>query len=173
MPRRSAAKAGARATLGSGVRISSQPQRGCGIPSREVGRKPVGVVSQTVTLPAGTAGDRSQIVTGFQKHRDPRFPPYAFTEHGDIMAANVLNSSRAVQMSLFVVRAFVKMRRAFSDTRELARKLAALEKELKSRLDTHEVAIVEVLRRVMDIFDPPPQPEPKRIGFHTDKESDR
>ena len=51
---------------------------------------------------------------------------------------------------------------------QLARKLAQLEKELKSRLDLHETAIVEVLQRVMDILDPPPQPEPKRrqIGFH-------
>ena len=48
----------------------------------------------------------SQLVMGSQKHRDPRFLPYAFTEHGAIMAANVLNSARAVQMSVFVVRAF-------------------------------------------------------------------
>lgn len=52
--------------------------------------------------------NRSQIATGSQKHRDPRFPPQAFTEHGAIMAATVLNSPRAVQMSVFVVRAFVK-----------------------------------------------------------------
>jgi hypothetical protein len=57
------------------------------------------------------------------------------------MAANVLNSKRAAQMSVFVVRAFVKMRAVLSDNRELARKLAALEKELKERLDVHEVAI--------------------------------
>src|SRR5438128_2678896 len=58
--------------------------------------------------------NRSQIVTGSQKHRDPRFLPYAFTEHGAIMAANVLNSRRAVQMSVFVVRAFVKQRSVYS-----------------------------------------------------------
>jgi predicted amino acid-binding ACT domain protein len=95
--------------------------------------------------------------------------PYVFTEHGAIMAANVLNSSQAVQMSVFVVRAFVKMRGSFSDSRELVKKLAALEKELKSRLDVHEVAIVEVLQRVMTILNPPPPPpEPPRreIGFH-------
>ena len=70
-------------------------------------------------------------------------------------------------MSVYVVRAFVKMRSAFSDSRQLARKLAQLEKELKSRLDLHETAIVEVLHRLMDILDPPPEPEPKRrqIGF--------
>jgi hypothetical protein len=85
------------------------------------------------------------------------------------MAANVLNSHQAVQMSVFVVRAFVKMRSILSESRQLARKLAQLEKELKSRLDLHETAIVEVLQRIMDILDPVPGPEPKRreIGFHT------
>ena len=76
-------------------------------------------------------------------------------------------------MSVFVVRAFLKMRAALSDTRELARKLAALERELKERLDVHEAAIVTILQRVMDILDPPALPEPppkKGIGFQA-KES--
>ena len=119
--------------------------------------------------------NRSQIVTGSQRHRDPRLLPYAFTEHGAIMAANVLNSPQAVQMSVYVVRAFVKMRGVLSDTRTLAKQLADLEADLKSRLDVHKVAIVDILQRVMDILDPPPEPEsPKRqIGFHAkdDKES--
>ena len=54
--------------------------------------------------------NRSQFATGSQKHRDPRYPPFAFTEHGAIMAATILNSSRAVEMSLYVVRAFVRLR---------------------------------------------------------------
>ncbi len=94
--------------------------------------------------------------------------PYAFTEHGAIMAANVLNSPRAVQMSVFVVRAFLKMRALLGDKRELAMQLAALEKELKQRLDVHEAAIVTILQRVMDIIDPPnesPPPEKPEIGF--------
>ena len=117
--------------------------------------------------------NRSQIVTGSQKHRDPRHLPYAFTEHGAIMAANVLNSPQAARMSVFVVRAFIAMRRSFTGSRELARKLAALEKELKERLDVHEAAIVTILQRIMDIFDPPPQPEPpsKQIGFHVRERS--
>ena len=72
--------------------------------------------------------NRSQVVIGSQKHRNPRHRPYAFTEHGAIMAANILNSRRAVQMSVYVVRAFIAMRRTLSDTSEQARKLAALEK---------------------------------------------
>jgi hypothetical protein len=111
--------------------------------------------------------NRSQIATGLQKHRDPRLRPYALTEHGAIMAANVLNSPRAVQMSVFVVRAFLKMRAFLGDKRELAKQLAALEKELKQRLDVHEAAIVTILQRVMDMIDPPltPQPSEPRIGF--------
>ena len=109
---------------------------------------------------------RFQIGT-LKRGQHAKYPPYAFTEHGAIMAANVLNSSRAAQMSVFVVRAFVKMRAALSDNRELARKLAALEKELKERLDVHEAAIVTILQRVMDIIDPPALPEPpkKHIGY--------
>jgi hypothetical protein len=97
-----------------------------------------------------------------------KYLPYAFTEHGAIMAANVLNSPRAVQMSVFVVRAFVRMRGLLSDTRELARRLAALEKELKERLDVHESAIVSILQRIMDLINPPPPSDPPRksIGFH-------
>jgi ORF6N domain len=117
--------------------------------------------------------NRSQIVTGSQKHRDPRLLPYAFTENGAIMAANVLNSPEAVRMSVFVVRAFVQMRDLLGSTKELAKQLAALEKKLTDRLDGHEAAIIEVLRRVMDILDPPPPPpEPprRRIGFQVGPE---
>ncbi len=110
---------------------------------------------------------RSQIVIASQ--RNVRHPPFAFTEHGAIMVANILNGPQAVQMSVFVVRAFIKMRAALTGTRELARKLASLEKELTSRLDTHESAIVDVLQRIMALLEPPPPPPepPKReMGFH-------
>ena len=112
---------------------------------------------------------RSQIVTASAAKRNIRFRPYAFTEHGAIIAATILNSPRAVQMSVFVVRAFVKMRALLTTTGEQARRL---EKELKDRLDVHETAIVDILRRVMDIIDPPPGPEPpqKQIGFHVKEE---
>jgi len=99
--------------------------------------------------------------------------PYAFTENGAIMAANVLNSPEAVRMSVFVVRAFVQMRDLLGGTKELARQLADLEKKLTARLNVHESVIVDVLRRVMEILDPPPlSPEPprRRIGFHVEPE---
>jgi len=110
---------------------------------------------------------RRQIGT-LKRGQHAKYLPYVFTEHGAIMTATILNTPRAVQMSVFVVRAFLKMRLALSNNRELARKLAALEKELKERLDVHEAAIVTILQRVMDIIDPPALPEPpkKDIGYH-------
>jgi len=124
-------------------------------------------------LTRGEAGSlRYQSGTSNTGRGGRRNLPYAFTEHGAIMAANVLNSPQAVRMSVYVVRAFVKMRSVFSDSGQLARKLAALEKDLRSRLDLHETAIVEVLHRLMDLLDPPPEPAPKRpqIGFRADGE---
>jgi hypothetical protein len=112
---------------------------------------------------------RCQIVTSNPGRGGRRYLPFAFTEHGAIMATNILNSLQAVQMSVFVVRAFVKMRGLLTDTRELAKKLASLEKELTSRLDSHESAIFDVLQRIMLLLDPPPTPEvpAKELGFHT------
>jgi len=124
-----------------------------------------------------TPGERAEVVTNCDHLARLRFSPVlprAFTEHGAVMAANVLNSSQAVQMSIFVVRAFLKMRAALSDTRALARKLALLERELKGRLDIHEAAIVDVLQRIMKLLDPPqPPPEPPKpkIGFHVKEDA--
>ncbi len=110
---------------------------------------------------------RSQIVT-LKRGQNVKYSPFAFTEHGALMAANILNSPQASQMSVFVIRAFIKMRSLLTDTRELAKKLASLETELKSRLDTHESAIVDVLQRIMLLLDPPEGPEipAKEMGFH-------
>ncbi|HAS82130.1 MAG TPA: DNA-binding protein [Verrucomicrobia bacterium] len=113
---------------------------------------------------------RSQNAT-MKQGTNIKYLPRVFTEHGALMAANVLNSTRAVEMSVFVVRAFTKMRTALSDTRELARKLATLEREVKSRLDSHDAAIVDVMQRILDLIDPPEHPAPplpppqRKIGF--------
>ncbi len=83
------------------------------------------------------------------------------------MAANVLRSKRAIQMSVFVVRAFIRMRQMLIEQRGLARKLAELEKELTTRIDVHETAISEMFRQIKRLLNPPAEPEPpkKRIGF--------
>jgi hypothetical protein len=83
-----------------------------------------------------------------------------------------LGNGRAIgraRVNVFVIRAFVKMRETLLSTRELAKKLAALEKKLTSRLDVHEAAIVELLQELMQILNPPPPPpgpSRKQIGFH-------
>jgi hypothetical protein len=117
--------------------------------------------------PQFATSNRSQIVTGSQKHRDPRYVPYAFTEHGAVMAATILRSDRAIQMSVFVVRAFIRMRQMLVEQRGLARKLAELEEELTARLDIHETAINEILGQIKRLLSSPPEPQqPKRrIGF--------
>lgn len=112
---------------------------------------------------------RCQIGTSSSRYGGRRFLPYAFTENGAVMAANVLNSPQAVRMSVFVVRAFICMRELLTGSKELAQELKKLEAKLSSRLDVHEVAITEVLRRIMRLLDPPPLPPvpEKQMGFHT------
>ena len=92
---------------------------------------------------------RFQIETSKKTRGGRRYLPHAFTEHGAIMAANILNSERAVEMSVFVVRAFVKMRAALSSDKGLAEELKNLERKLTGRLDAHEIAIVDVLRLII------------------------
>jgi ORF6N domain-containing protein len=109
-----------------------------------------------------------QIATSKARHGGRRKLPYAFTEHGAIMASMVLNAERAVQMSVYVVRAFVRMRALLGERREWLNALRSLEKELRERVNSHEAAIVSILQRLMDIIDPPALPEPRKreIGFH-------
>jgi phage regulator Rha-like protein len=114
---------------------------------------------------------RSQIATS-SSHGGRRYRPYAFTEHGAIMAATILNTERAVQMSLFVVRAFIKMRQAMAANKALLEKLQELEKKLTKRLNAHEQAIVYVLAELRKLMEPPLLPEPKRrpIGFQREED---
>jgi len=84
------------------------------------------------------------------------------------MAANVLNSECAVAMSVYVVRAFVKLREVLASNDELAQKLDDLERKLTGRLDIHEKAILQLFAQIRELLrPPPPQPKPKRrrIGF--------
>jgi phage regulator Rha-like protein len=95
--------------------------------------------------------------------------PLAFTEHGAIMVATVLNSERAVQMSVYVVRAFVRMREMISQNKEIAKQLAGLER----RIDSQDETIVEIVQTIRKLKEAPSrQTEPKSrpIGFVTPKE---
>jgi len=104
--------------------------------------------------------NRSQFVTGSRKHRDPRFPPFAFNEHGAIMVATVLNSPRAVEMSVYVVRAFVQLRELLASNTALARKL----NELEGKLKNHDEAITAILSAIRELMNTPP-PKRRPIGF--------
>lgn len=107
---------------------------------------------------------KSQSATS-SSHGGKRKPPRAFTEHGALMVATLLNSPLAVQMSVFVVRAFVKMREEFAGHRELAVKLAALERNLSARLDGHEQAIQELVETVRLLMEPAVTTTREPIGF--------
>jgi hypothetical protein len=86
--------------------------------------------------------------------------PNAFTEHGAIMVASVLNTKRAIQVSVFVVRAFVKLREMLSTHKELAHKLAELERKLQNH-DESIRSLVVAIRQLMT----PPEPKKRPIGF--------
>ena len=105
-------------------------------------------------------GLRSQIVTSKETRGGRRYLPYAFTEHGAIMAATVLNSERAVEMSVFVVRAFVRLREMLANNRKLAGKID----ELENRLDTHDSTIQDLIEAIKELMTPE-EPPRKRIGF--------
>lgn len=90
-----------------------------------------------------------------------RYLPYVFTEYGAIMAANVLNSRRAVQLSVFVVRAFIKMREQLLNRAEMEKRLTDIEKTLLS----HDTALRNLYQKIRPLLLPPPDPPRKRIGF--------
>jgi len=105
---------------------------------------------------------RSQFATlktGRGQHR--KYLPYVFTEHGAIMAAAVLDTPRAVEMSLYVVRTFVKLREMLASNKELARKL----NELERKLGAHDQAIASILSAIRELMAPPEVPKKRRIGF--------
>jgi phage regulator Rha-like protein len=109
---------------------------------------------------------RSQNATlrlGHGMHR--KYRPYVFTEHGAIMAAMVLNSDRAVEMSVFVVRAFVSLREVLASNAELAHRLDELEARLTQKLETHDQAITGILHMVRSLMNPP---QTRVIGFTGD-----
>jgi len=109
---------------------------------------------------------RSQNVISSDGHGGARYRPFAFTEHGAIMAATVLNSERAIEMSVFVVLAFVRMRRAIAANRQVLAKLA----EVERRLETHDADIQDLMDAIRELINPPDPPR-RRIGFETPSDS--
>jgi phage regulator Rha-like protein len=110
--------------------------------------------------PEETANLKSQNVIPSSRHGGRRTLPYAFTEHGAIMAASILNSERAVEMSIFVVRAFVRMREALAANQQILAKL----EELENRVESHDANIQGLIDAIRELMEPLPATG-RRIGF--------
>jgi len=103
----------------------------------------------------------SQFATSKPGRGGVRKPPLVFTEHGAIMAAAVLNSPRAIEVSVYVVRAFVQLREAMVLNAEIGKRLD----ELERKVGTHDRAIGQILEAIRQLTQPPPAPKGRRIGF--------
>lgn len=100
----------------------------------------------------------SQFATSSRGHRGRTYRPWAFTEHEALQAANILNSSRAVQMSVFVIRAFVTMREEIAADSVMEKRLA----QIDNTLFLHDSALRDLYQKLRPLLAPPPKP---RIGF--------
>ena len=115
-----------------------------------------------------SAEEKSEVVANcdhLSKLKYSKTLPYAFTEHGSIMAASVLNSQRAVEVSVYIVRAFVKIRRMIAENKELSRKIVQIERHLAE----HDEQIIELVKAIKQLLKPEPPPKKRCIGFHADK----
>jgi len=116
-----------------------------------------------------TAEERHEVVTNcdhLARLKFARTPPYAFTEHGAIMAASVLNSPRAIDASIYVVRAFVRLRQVLATHSELSRRL----EELERRVGAHDESIRTLVTAIRQLMQPGPAPKRRPIGFHAGQE---
>ena len=125
-------------------------------------RSQIATTSAQTIDPRRLGVNRSQIATGSQKHRDPRLRPYAFTEHGALQAANILNSPDAIRMSVFVIRAFVKMREQLATNAAILKRLAEIDKTLL----VHDSALRDLYQKLLPLLTPALPPPRKQIGFH-------
>lgn len=110
-----------------------------------------------------TAKEKAKVVANCDHLSTVKFSPslpYAFTEHGAIMAASIINSPRAIEASIFVVRAFVRLRKMVETHTELLQKVG----ELEHRLESHDEQIQAIFEAIRQLMTPPAKPR-KKIGF--------
>lgn len=103
---------------------------------------------------------RSQIAT-LKQGDNIKHLPYVFTEHGAIMAANVLSSPKAVAMSVYVIRAFVQQREVIATNETILKRLADIDKTLLQ----HNAALRDIYQKLLPLLQPPPDPPKPKIGF--------
>ena len=106
-----------------------------------------GLTSQSAMSKPGSGGRRTV--------------PWAFTEHGALQASNVLNSPRAIAMSVYVIRAFIRLREVLAENQVMAKRMADVEKTLV----THDAALRDIYQKIRPLLLPPPDPPRKKIGF--------
>jgi hypothetical protein len=104
---------------------------------------------------------RSQIAILNAQGANIKHLPYAFTEHGAIMAANVLNSPQAVAMSVYVIRAFIQQREVLAANDAILKRLAEIDKTLL----LHDEALRDIYQKLLPLLQPPPEPPRPKIGF--------
>ena len=107
---------------------------------------------------------RSQFATSSSGYGGRRYLPYVFTEQGVAMLSSVLNSERAIQVNIVIMRVFVKLKQVLTTHRTLARKLAELERRLEGH-DQHIQSLFDAIRQLMIT----PEPSRRRIGFHREE----
>ena len=115
-----------------------------------------------------TPDEKEEVVTNcdhLNKLKYSKVLPHAFTEHGALMASNVLNSPEAVKMSVFIVRAFVQQRELLSTNQDILKRLAEIEKTLLQ----HDTALWDVYQKLIPLLEPPDSPALKEIGFNRTK----
>lgn len=105
----------------------------------------------------------SQFATSSASRRGKTYRPWAFTEHGALMAANILRSERANRMSVYVIRAFVRLRDGLAANSAIFKRLAEIDRTLLQ----HDSALRDIHRKLLPLLQPPPDPPKRGIGFHT------
>jgi hypothetical protein len=116
--------------------------------------------SQSAAAPSRPQSMRSQIATAYR--RNIRYRPWAFTEHGALQVANVLQSDRAIAMSVYVIRAFIELREKLTANSTILKRLAEIDKTLLQ----HDTTLRDIYQKLLPLLAPAPEPARRQIGFH-------
>jgi hypothetical protein len=120
-------------------------------------------ILNTQSIENQQSGALGSSTKGKRRGQNLKYLPWAFTEHGALMAGNVLRSPRAVQMSLYVVRAFVRMREELLANATILKRLSQIDRKLLE----HDVVLRDVVEKLMPLLSPSEGPPKRKIGFHT------
>jgi len=131
-------------------------------------RSQIATLNVQLSEDEGLADDTLVLGIVSKRGQNVKHLPYAFTEHGAVMAAMMLNSPKATKMSVFIVRTFMRMRDHLLSTAVLTRRLTEIEKSML----TYDAALVDIYETIQPLRSPPPEPERKRIGFNVNEKQE-